>query len=115
MTPAIRAAVLERDGRCIRSRMDSGHECRDIFGNPHDPRRLDLLQLDHIQEGYGRMGKRAPSDPAHLVTLCWSAHLGGWATANRPALRAYLAEVGDPHAAHVDPCSPTCREVSDGK
>jgi hypothetical protein len=95
VTPAIRAAVLERDGRCIRSRMDTGHECRDTWGNPHDSRRLDLLQLDHVQEGYGRMGKRAPSDPAHLVSLCAASHLGGWATANRPALRAYLAALSE--------------------
>ena len=39
------------------------------------------------------MGKRAPSDAAHLVTLCWHHHLDGWATAHRPELRAYLREV----------------------
>lgn len=50
--------------------------------------------LDHIQDGYGRMGKRAPSDAAHLVSLCENHHLWtGWATAHRPELRAYLASV----------------------
>lgn len=53
--------------------------------------------LDHVKDA-PRMGKRAPSDPAHLVTLCEFHHLGSkagrnWATANRPALRAYLAKV----------------------
>lgn len=52
------------------------------------------MTLDHVQGGYGRMGKRAPSDPAHLVTLCWGAHLlTHWATSHRPALRDYLAGV----------------------
>jgi DNA modification methylase len=37
------------------------------------------------------MGKRAPSDMAHLVVLCEWHHLqSGWATAHRPELRAYL-------------------------
>jgi hypothetical protein len=37
------------------------------------------------------MGKRAPSDMAHLVTLCEHHHLDGWATSHRPLLRRYLA------------------------
>jgi hypothetical protein len=50
------------------------------------------LTLDHVKE-QPRMGKRAPSDMAHLVTLCWHHHLDGWATAHRPQLRRYLQRV----------------------
>lgn len=37
---------------------------------------------------------RAPSDPAHLASVCWHHHLDGWATAHRPELRAYLGRKG---------------------
>lgn len=50
--------------------------------------------LDHVQSGYGRMGKRAPSDAAHLVSICSRHHLEtGWATSHRPELRIYLSGV----------------------
>jgi hypothetical protein len=39
------------------------------------------------------MGKRAPSDLAHLVSVCEWHHLYGWATSHRPELRAYLQEI----------------------
>ncbi len=51
-------------------------------------------QLDHIQDGYGRMGRRAPSDLAHLVAVCRRHHIDtGWATSHRSDLRAYLERV----------------------
>jgi hypothetical protein len=94
VTPATREAVLRRDGGCVAAILDPGHWCRDQWGHTHPSIFLDLMTLDHVQEGYGRMGVRAPSDPAHLVTLCWGAHLlSHWATSHRPELRDYLAEV----------------------
>jgi hypothetical protein len=94
VTPAIREAVLRRDGGCVAAILSPGHICRDQWGRHHASDDLLPMTLDHVQEGYGRMGKRAPSDPAHLVTLCWGAHLlTHWATSHRPALRAYLEEV----------------------
>jgi hypothetical protein len=94
VTPAIREAVLRRDGQCVASILDPEHQCRGEWGNWHSPWQTDLMTLDRVQEGYGRMGVRAPSDPAHLVTLCWGAHLlTHWATSHRPALRGYLAGV----------------------
>lgn len=100
VTPELRELVLHRDGQCVAALLDPTHACRDTWGWPHSPARLDLLTLDHIQDGYGRMGKRAPSDPAHLVSLCAGAHLGSrWATSNRPALRWYLEEAERKRAA----------------
>ena len=94
VTPAIREAVLLRDGGCVAAILDLEHICRDLWGNAHDRHDLWLMTLDHVQEGYGRMGVRAPSDLAHLVTLCWGAHLlTHWATSHRPELRTYLAGV----------------------
>ena len=94
VTPAIREAVLRRDGGCVAAILDERHICRGQWGDFHAMHDLDRMTLDHVQEGYGRMGVRAPSDPAHLVTLCWGAHLlTSWATSHRPELREYLAGV----------------------
>lgn len=56
---------------------------------------------EHVQDGGGRMGKRAASDPAHLVSLCEGHREPGmkagavWCTAkdNREAMREYLRAV----------------------
>jgi len=56
-------------------------------------------RLDHIQEGYGRMGVKA--DDHRLVSLCAVHDERGmkaghqWNTANRPALRDYLERFGE--------------------
>ena len=77
VTPELRIAVLERDRICVASNFDDADECR------------GRLTLDHVKD-QPRMGRRAPSDMAHLVTICEHHHLDGWATAHRPELRGYL-------------------------
>lgn len=48
------------------------------------------LTLDHVKE-FAMMGKRAPSDPQHLVTICLGHHVENhWATSHRDILRTYL-------------------------
>lgn len=106
VTPDTRQRVFERDGfQCVAPRV--GGTSMDCFGE---------LRLEHVKSEL-RMGKRAPSDMAHLVTLC-EGHTepgmrGGyvWCTdrRNREAMREYLRTVGNPHEAHVDPCGPDCR------
>ena len=91
MNDEVARYVLERDRGCVAPRL--GGTSMDCFGRS---------RLEHVQDGYGRMGRRAPSDPAHLVTLC-SGHTedgmrgGGyvWCTdkKNRQAMRDYLAAV----------------------
>ena len=93
VTPELHDAVIARDtrfaGGCVAAFLDLSHGCRDRWGTPFPPEQVPLT-LDHVQSDYGRMGKRAPSDREHLVSLCYHAHLNGWATANRPGLRLYL-------------------------
>jgi len=92
VTVATRLAVFRRDGGCIAFRLDRSHVCRDRWGRSHSAGVLDKMTVDHVKD-QPMMGKRAPSDPDHLVTLCWEAHVNtGWATSHRPELRAYLAE-----------------------
>lgn len=78
--PALRAHVFQRDGGCMAPQLDP--TVKGCNGR---------LTVDHIKE-QPRMGKRAPDDEAHLVSMCVYHHLGGWATAHRPELRAYLRE-----------------------
>lgn len=55
--------------------------------------------LDHVKD-HPMMGRRAPSDPAHLVTLCYWHHIeSGWATGHRPLLRWYLKRMSEPVSA----------------
>ena len=97
VTPRLWLAVVQRDRcRCVAPSLGAADDCRGPFGeNPWlDAEQMfsSSLTLDHVKD-QPRMGKRAPSDAAHLVTLCWHHHLDGWATAHRPELRAYLREV----------------------
>jgi hypothetical protein len=93
VTPEMRLAVLQRDRGCVAVALGA------------DPMTcLGRLTLDHVKDkpkigdvilkrGKGRKHRyRAPSDLDHLVAICERHHLGGWATAHRDDLRAYLRE-----------------------
>jgi hypothetical protein len=112
VTPELRLFVLERDGACVAAKLERGHSCRDMWGVPHSPTDRRKLSLEHVKDQL-RMGKRAPSDPSHLVTLCYGANVGVPSKELRAALRSYLRTIEGPedHSAHVDPCSPTCRSL----
>ena len=82
VTPELALFVLQRDAGCMAVR----------FGEPSTSC-SGRLTLDHVKDA-PRMGKRAPSDAAHLVALCeWHHIWSGWATSHRNELRAYLREV----------------------
>ena len=72
--------VLVRDGDCVALRLGATDAC------------AGRLTLDHVKDA-PMMGRRAPSDPRHLATICFHHHLDGWATSHRPELRDYLAGV----------------------
>lgn len=81
VSPEVRILVLSRDGGCVAVLL--GEDPAGCRGR---------LTLDHVKDE-PRMGKRAPSDPRHLVSLCEHHHLDGWATGHRPLLREYLRGV----------------------
>ena len=91
VTPELAIAVLRRDQGCVAPRL--GGSSMDCGGRD---------TLDHVKDE-PRMGVRAPSDMAHLVTLCEQHHLWtGWATAHRPELREYLRQANGEDV-QVDP------------
>ena len=94
VTPAVRAYVLLRDKRCFLAKIEEGHLCRDRWGRQHDSDDLERLTLDHVKDG-PMMGRRAPSDPAHLVALCYSENVRGPSKVTRAAERSYLHEIND--------------------
>ena len=92
VTPEVREAVLRRDVMCVLARLDWQHVFRDAWGNRHSPADLSILTLEHVKDELA-MGKRAPSDPQHLVALCAHANIGVPSKAQRAMLRQYLREV----------------------
>lgn len=91
VTPEVHDAVLKRDGACIVSKLDVNHVCRDQWGRMHSPNDLSKLTLDHVHDGGGVLGKRAPSDALHLVTICAKVNIDGPSRTIRQAEREYLA------------------------
>lgn len=81
VTHEVAVAVFNRDRGCVA--VELGEWASTCSGR---------LTLDHVRD-HPMMGKRAPSDMAHLVAVCWHHHLDGWATSHRPELRAYLERV----------------------
>jgi len=92
VTSELRDFVLARDGMCFKYRVDDKHYCHDAFGNPHSPFDRERLSLDHVKDA-PRMGKRAPSDAAHLVAMCHAANGAVPSKAVRELERKYLQEV----------------------
>lgn len=92
VTSELRWSVFRRDGGCVLARLEPGHVCRDQWGAPHAPDDLWRLTLEHVKDE-PRMGKRAPSDMAHMVALCWWANVGVPSKQARAAMRDYLASV----------------------
>lgn len=90
VTPEVRRSVLERDVVCFLYRLDPDHVCRDQWGTPHAPDAYWRLQVDHVK-AHARLGRRAPSDLAHLVAMCAAANIGVPSKAVREAERGYLA------------------------
>lgn len=92
VTPTVREEVLRRDGRCFLFRLDTSHVCRDTWGTPHSPFDLSLLTVDHVKDE-PRMGRRATSDPQHLVAMCYGGNVGVPSKTVRQAEREYLKAV----------------------
>lgn len=89
VTPELRAQILRRDQGCVAPVLDLS-QLGTCSGR---------LEIDHVKSQL-RIGKRAPSRPENLVTLCSFHHRGmtagsTWATTkeHREWLRMYLAWV----------------------
>lgn len=89
VTPETRLWVFARDGGCVAPRL--GGSFHDCWGR---------LTLEHVKD-QPRMGVRAPSDMAHLVTLCEGHTEPGMRAGrawnlnreNRARVREYLAGI----------------------
>lgn len=92
VTLELRAFILRRDQRCFLAKIEPDHICFDIWGHEHRSDDLDRLSLEHVKDE-GMMGKRAPSDPQHLIALCHRANFEVPSRVHRTAMRAYLRAV----------------------
>lgn len=89
----LRWAVFARDGGCLLAKLEPGHQCRDVWNQPHAANDFDRLTLEHVHTDGSMMGKRAPNDERHLVTLCGFANVNVPSRSQRDAFRAYLLAV----------------------
>jgi len=67
------------------------HYCADQWGEPHAATDLSKMTVDHVHDESGMVGKRAPSDEQHLITMCAAENIRGPSRAMRWAERDYLA------------------------
>ena len=89
VSPELRAEIFARDQGCMAPML--GGSAMDCWGR---------LTLEHVKDE-ARMGVRAPSDAAHLITLCQGHTEDGrragyqWNTdkRNRALVRDYLRKV----------------------
>ena len=89
--PKLRAAVMERDRRCVLYLLDPEHVCRDQWGQPHIASRTDLLTIEHVKREL-RMAVRAENTLGTMVAMCWAGNMGPPTKLQRQAIRAYLEE-----------------------
>lgn len=116
VTSALRLAVFERDRELLTDffleeegirpdwlgewmLLDGIQVCPAVYIDPNEVGKCrGRWTIEHVKDE-PRLGVRAKSDPAHLISLCEGHTENGmkaghqWNTANRPALRAYLREV----------------------
>jgi hypothetical protein len=95
VTPEMHAYILDRDVTCIAAKVDLSHQCRTRFGTPHRSDDRKRLTLDHVHHA-ATTGKRATSDPRHLLAACGWANNEGWCSSHRAEEREYLARVEAP-------------------
>lgn len=98
----LRRHVFARDGyKCMAPVLDPtqrSEDCRNRWGDPirrqfagaYDP---EGLTLNHVKM-QPMMGKKAPDDEAHLITVCWFHGVQGWELSRRAIslMRAYLRQ-----------------------
>lgn len=94
VTPGLALYIFQRDGGCLAVSIggEDPATCRGRLTADH-VKDQPQIGAPIVKRGPERKHRyRAPSDARHLVTVCEHHHVfGGWATANRAALRDYLA------------------------
>jgi hypothetical protein len=102
--PEVRESVLRRDHyKCVAPVLDrDAGPCRDrwdqriTFWPGRDPG-IYKIEMNHVKDtGMLKMGRKADTDVAHLVSLCPFHHRGtkagsNWEAVHRDELRAYLS------------------------
>lgn len=87
---ALHDAVILRDRMCIAALLDLSHQCRDKYGDTHEPYELDKLTLDHVRD---RRGRRQDLAEWCIATCSQANSAEHWESANRNLAQAYLAGV----------------------
>lgn len=94
VTPELVEYLARRDGGCVAPLVDPRLDtlCTDKWGTVMartDPR---CWTIEHVHEGYGKMGDRAKSDPLHTVILCSGHGVQSWELSHKDDLRGWIAK-----------------------
>jgi hypothetical protein len=92
VSPELHRKVLTRDQQCFLKLHDATHQCRDKWGYPHPSYDLSKLTVDHVND-QATMGKRAPDDEQHLISMCYYSNVQGPSRIIRQAEREYLNQL----------------------
>lgn len=89
MKPGVYEAVMDRDRVCVLSFLEPGHQCRTVYGTPHEPH--EFRTFEHVKEHLA-MGIAKRDDPRWAVVLCGYANNRPPTKAQRALIRDYLAK-----------------------
>lgn len=92
MKRGVYEAVMERDGRCVLSFLEPGHQCRTRYGTPHPADAVEFLTFEHVKENLA-MGIKKRDDARWAVALCGAANNRPPTKVQRALMRDYLATV----------------------
>lgn len=99
MTGDVHRHIINRDRMCIGILLrqlfpEMGvpwHQCRNTYGDPHEPTDLLQLTVDHFHHhAGGTKGKRAESDPEHGTAACGDLNGNHMSALIRQGQRRYI-------------------------
>lgn len=88
----LRSFVINRDRMCAGFLADPMHQCRNRYGDPHQPDDLEQLTLEHCPGVHGPADIRR-DDEQHCGTLCYALNVGGTPAWARAWIRDHLRDL----------------------
>ena len=90
---ALRWEVFARDKQCVLATLEPGHQCFDVWHQPHAANDFDRLTIEHVKLELGMSAPRI-HDAAHCLTLCGFANFSVPSKEQRRKFREYLSAFG---------------------
>lgn len=66
--------------------------CRDRWGHPLDPYRVEMMTVEHVRTEAAMGGRRAKSDTGHTLMACSGHGVQSWELKHKDLERGYCAD-----------------------